>query len=89
LTVTTGRQLLKGWPEGATDVVVMLDANCSFRELDDDLSIYWGAFIGTGDEILISGTIGECGEAIAKARSAARERKGWMFDTYLLRRQDH
>ena len=26
LTVTTGRQLRHGWPEGATDVVVMLDA---------------------------------------------------------------
>ena len=37
----------------------MLDAHCSFRELDDDLSIYWGAFLGTDDEILISGTIGE------------------------------
>ena len=27
LTVTTGRQLRHGWPEGATDVVVMLDAS--------------------------------------------------------------
>jgi precorrin-6A synthase len=85
LTVTTGRQLRHGWPEGATDVVVMLDAHCSFRELDHDLSIYWGAFLGTDDEVLISGTIGECGETIADVRSAARTRKGWMFDTYLLR----
>jgi precorrin-6A synthase len=88
LTVTTGRQLDQGWPEGATDVVVMLDANCSFRKLDDDLSIYWGAFLGTDDEILISGTVGECGETIAEVRSAARTCKGWMFDTYLLRRRD-
>jgi precorrin-6A synthase len=89
LTVTTGRQLSNGWPEGATDVVVMLDAHCSFRELDDDLSIYWGAFLGTDDEILMSGTIGEAGAAIAEVRSAARARKGWMFDTYLLRRPAH
>jgi precorrin-6A synthase len=87
LTVTTGRQLGNGWPEGASDVVVMLDANCSFRELDRDLTIYWGAFLGTADEVLISGTIGECGETIAEVRSAARARKGWMFDTYLLRKQ--
>ena len=86
LTVTTGRQLGSGWPEGATDVVVMLDANCSFRELDRELTIYWGAYLGTDDEILISGTIAECGETIAEVRSAARARKGWMFDTYLLRR---
>jgi precorrin-6A synthase len=87
LTVTTGRQLRHGWPEGATDVVVMLDADCSFRELDRDLLIYWGAFLGTHDETLISGTIGECGETIVEVRSAARTRKGWMFDTYLLRRE--
>jgi precorrin-6A synthase len=87
LIVTTGRQLRNGWPHGATDVVVMLDAQCSFRALSDDLSIYWGAFLGTDDEILISGTIGECGDAIAEARSAARARKGWVFDSYLLRRQ--
>jgi precorrin-6A synthase len=76
-----------GWPEGASDVVVMLDANCSFRGLDRDLTIYWGAFLGTPDELLVSGTIGECGETIAEVRSAARARKGWMFDTYLLRKQ--
>jgi precorrin-6A synthase len=87
LTVTTGRQLREGWPGGASDVVVMLDANCSYRELDRDLTIYWGAFLGTEDEILISGTIGECGETIAEVRTAARARKGWMFDTYLLRKQ--
>jgi precorrin-6A synthase len=89
LTITTGRQLRRGWPAGATDVVVMLDAHCAFRELDEGLLIYWGAFLGTDDEILISGTIGECGATIADVRSAARTRKGWMFDTYLLRRQDH
>jgi precorrin-6A synthase len=88
LTITTGRQLRNGWPEGATDVVVMLDAHCSFRELDEGLFIYWGAFLGTDDEVLISGTIGECGETIAEVRSAARTRKGWIFDTYLLRRLD-
>jgi len=88
LIVATGRQLSQGWPEGASDVVVMLDAHCSFREFDHELSIYWGAFLGTDDEILISGTIGECADKIVEARSAARSRKGWMFDTYLLRRQD-
>jgi precorrin-6A synthase len=87
LIVTTGRQLAAGWPEGAADVIVMLDSSCSFRQLnDEDISIFWGAYLGTDDEILISGLIKECGEAIADMRSQARERKGWMFDTYLLRR---
>jgi precorrin-6A synthase len=85
--VTTGRELTKGWPEGASDVVVMLDANCSFNRLDDQgTAIYWGAYLGTADEILISGSIADCGEQIEQVRSEARARKGWMFDTYLLRR---
>jgi precorrin-6A synthase len=86
LLVTTGRELTKGWPEGVDDVVVMLDAHCSFTELDPGVSIYWGAYLGSPDEILISGTIADCGGEIARVRSAARARKGWMFDTYLLRR---
>jgi precorrin-6A synthase len=87
LLVTTGRELAKGWPEGADDVVVMLDPNCSFKELDDQSTlIYWGAYLGTADEILISGSIKDRGGDIERARSAARDRKGWMFDTYLLRR---
>jgi precorrin-6A synthase len=86
--VTTARQLTEGWPNGLNDVVVMLDPSCSFRTLDDqDATIYWGAYLGTPDEILISGTIEDCGEEIERARSAARARKGWMFDTYLLRRK--
>jgi precorrin-6A synthase len=87
LLVTTGRELAKGWPEGADDVVVMLDAHCSFQRLDDqEALIYWGAYLGTPDEILISGSIRDCGQEIESVRSAARAQKGWMFDTYLLRR---
>jgi len=87
LLVTTGRELAKGWPDGADDVVVMLDARCSFRQLDDQsTAIFWGAYLGTSDEILIAGTIAERGDEIERVRAEARSRKGWMFDTYLLRR---
>jgi precorrin-6A synthase len=85
--VTTARKLAERWPYGLDDIVVMLDSDCSFRRLDDQTtSIYWGAYLGTPDEILISGTIESCGEEIERTRAAARARKGWMFDTYLLRR---
>ncbi|HEY3941136.1 MAG TPA: precorrin-6A synthase (deacetylating) [Acidimicrobiales bacterium] len=86
--VTTGRGLAKRWATGVDDVaVVMLDPRCSFQDLDDpDTTIYWGAFLGTPDETLIAGTIGERGEEIKRVRSEGRARKGWMFDTYLLRR---
>jgi precorrin-6A synthase len=87
VVVTSGRQLLEQWRGGANDVVVMLDAHCSFLNLDDrDATIYWGAYLGTEDEILIAGTIAERGEEIRRVRDEVRARKGWVFDTYLLRR---
>jgi precorrin-6A synthase len=85
--ITTGRRLAEGLPENCDDVVVMLDAACSFTGLDEaGLEIYWGAYVGTRDEILVSGKLGEVGDEIQEARREARARKGWIMDTYLLRR---
>lgn len=85
--ITTGRRLAEGFPEGVDDVVVMLDAHRTFRQYaDQDIDIYWGAYIGTPDEILVSGPIGEAAPRIERLRAEARERKGWIMDTYLLRR---
>ncbi|MER6031166.1 precorrin-6A synthase (deacetylating) [Streptomyces sp. NPDC001851] len=85
--ITTGRRLAEGFPEGVDDVVVMLDAHQAFRRYaGEDMDIYWGAYIGTADEILVSGPIGEAGPRIERVRAEARERKGWIMDTYLLRR---
>jgi precorrin-6A synthase len=64
----------------------MLDASCSFTHVDPDTEIYWGAYLGTPDEIVLSGTVGETSAQIQAARREARERKGWIMDTYLLRR---
>ena len=82
--VTTGRRLRA---EGMTssDVLVMLDSGCAFQSLDPDVEIYWGAYLGTPDEILLSGTVGSVGAQIEKARTEAREEHGWIMDTYLLR----
>ncbi len=84
--ITTGRRLAEGFPEDVDDVVVMLDAHNSFTGVDDDVHIYWGAYVGTPDELLISGPVGEVAEQIVATRAEARERKGWIMDTYLLRR---
>jgi precorrin-6A synthase len=87
LHITTGRRLAEhGMPPGCDDVIVMLDASCSFTNVDSATEIYWGAYLGTRDEILMSGTVGEAGEKIRTARAEARARKGWIMDTYLLRR---
>lgn len=85
--ITTGRRLADGFPDHSDDVVVMLDAACSFEGLaDQDLEIYWGAYLGTEDELLVAGKLGEVAAEIKERRRAARERKGWIMDTYLLRR---
>jgi precorrin-6A synthase len=87
LHITTGRRLSEdGIPEHCGDVVVMLDASCSFTAVDPGTEIYWGAYLGTKDEILLSGTVRDVGGQIQAARSEARARKGWIMDTYLLRR---
>jgi precorrin-6A synthase len=65
----------------------MLDAACAFDGLaDQDLEIYWGAYLGTDDELLVSGKLADVAAEIKATRRAARERKGWIMDTYLLRR---
>ncbi len=85
--ITTGRRLAEGFPDGVDEVVVMLDADCSFRHLQDDaLEIHWGAYLGMDDEILVSGRVNEVGPQIERLRAEARERKGWIMDAYLLRR---
>jgi precorrin-6A synthase len=85
--VTTGRRLAGGFPVGVDEVVVMLDADCSFTRLRDDaLEIHWGAYVGMDDEILVSGPLPEVGAEIVRLRAEARERKGWIMDAYLLRR---
>jgi precorrin-6A synthase len=87
LHITTGRRLAgEGFPENADDVVVMLDGRAAFAAADGDDEIYWGAYLGTPDEILISGRVADVAERIVSEREAARERHGWIMDTYLLRR---
>lgn len=85
--ITPARLLAGGMPDGVDDVVVMLDAHATFTTLPPaGIDIYWGAYLGTADELLISGPLAEVAGEIARVREEARARKGWMFDTYLLRR---
>jgi precorrin-6A synthase len=81
--ITTGRQLRKDGFAGST--VVMLDGDCSFQACPPDTQIWWGAYLGTGDELLVAGTVGEVGTRIEALRADARARHGWIMDTYLLR----
>ena len=85
--ITTGRRLREGLPDGVDDVVVMLDSETSFRTvIGCGFEIFWGAYLGGPDEILIAGPLDDVADEIVRVRAEARAAKGWMFDTYLLRR---
>ena len=47
--ITTGRQLRENGLSGSA--VVMLDADCSFQDCPPSTRIWWGAYLGTPDEI--------------------------------------
>jgi len=87
--ITTGRNLRAGWPDGVDNVVVMLDGECSFVTIEqpERFDIYWGAYLGTKDEVLRAGNLREVSDDIQRVRRAARESHGWIMDTYLLRRR--
>ncbi|MBF8675770.1 precorrin-6A synthase (deacetylating) [Pseudomonas fulva] len=86
LIVLPGRRLVN---LGRIDnVVVMLDSCCAFTELSDPaLTIFWGAYLGTADEMLIAGPLEAVKARIVEVRASLRRRKGWMMDIYLLRRE--
>ncbi len=91
--ITTGRRLSQDSMATAaagpdtSDIVVMLDGACAFKHVtDSEVDIYWGAYLGTPDEILLSGKLSEIAPTIEQTRSRARAQKGWIMDTYLLRK---
>ena len=87
IEITTGRRLAAGQVSDADSLVVMLDAEDSYyRVADQETEIYWGAYLGTPDEILISGKLKDVADEIERVRKAARLENGWIMDTYLLRK---
>lgn len=87
IQITPARRLAEGLPPGVDNVVVMLDPGTTLRAIDPkDLDIYWGAYLGTEDEVLVSGRLSERIDEIEQLRARKRTEKGWIMDTYLLRR---
>lgn len=82
--LTTGRRVASGFD---IDSVVLLDPGSGLRSLrEHDATIYWGAYLGTADEVLISGKLKDVADEILRVRDEMRRAKGWIMDTYLLRR---
>ena len=67
----------------------MLDAQDAYQQIaDQELQIYWGAYLGTPDEILIAGQLKDVAGEIERVRKAARLANGWIMDTYLIRKPE-
>jgi precorrin-6A synthase len=85
--VTTGRRIAQGLPPEVDSTVVMLDDGTGLASIDPrGLDIWWGAYLGTPDEVLMAGPLAEIREAILALRAERRAAIGWIMDTYLLRR---
>jgi precorrin-6A synthase len=85
--ITPARRIAGGLPDGLDSAVVMLDSGFTAAGLDDPaLTVFWGAYLSTPDETLISGPLAEVAAEITATRAALRARHGWIMDTYLLRR---
>ena len=89
--VTPARRLAQaaepGLPDGLDSAVVMLDRGFTAAGFTEPgLSVFWGAYLGTPDEVIIAGPLAEVAEEITETRERLRERHGWIMDTYLVRR---
>lgn len=86
--ITTGRRLLDEYRPELGDVVVMLDGHLTCQHLVADypqLEIFWGAYLGSPEEVLIRGRLSEVIGQIIEKRAQLRTQRGWIMDTYLLR----
>lgn len=84
--ITTGRRLAADGLK-AQSTLVMLDGIQAFSKIDDpDAEIFWGAYLGTEDEIIRSGRLADVADEIMTTRAAARKKHGWIMDIYLLRK---
>jgi precorrin-6A synthase len=88
ITITTGRRVGEGEADGLSSAVVMLDNHQVFRRFDGEAEIFWGAYLGTQDEILIAGKVTEVAAEIVRVRAEAQAKHGWIMDTYMIRKPE-
>lgn len=91
--ITTGRRLAEDLALGVPNTVVMLDGQTAYNQIDNadldnaDLEIFWGAYLGTPQEVLVAGPLRDVAAEITRKRAEGRARHGWIMDIYLLRRR--
>lgn len=87
VTITTGRRVGEGEADMLSSAVVMLDNHHVFQRFaGDEAEIFWGAYLGTEEEILVAGKVSEVMGEIDQKRREAQARNGWIMDTYMIRK---
>ena len=89
VTIITGRRVGEGEADELSSAVVMLDNHQVFRRFaGEEAEIFWGAYLGTADEILVAGKVGEVMDEIERVRTEAQTKNGWIMDTYMIRKPE-
>lgn len=86
--LTTGRRLLADYRPELGDVVVLNDAEFTCRALVDefpDIELFWGAYLGTADQVLANGPLRTVLSDLLELRSRLLAHHGWIQEIYLLR----
>lgn len=86
--ITTGARLLSEYRPNLGDVVVMNDPDLACRGLVaefPDTEVFWGAYLGTPDQVLANGPLRTVTDDLAALRRRLLDHHGWIQDTYLLR----
>ncbi len=87
ILVATGRRLAEAVDAGHQNVVVMLDGGLTCLDLPlEGWWIWWGANLGSADEVLVAGPLAEVADVLRARREEVKQAAGWVMDTYLLRR---
>lgn len=71
-------------------VLVFLDNYETFQKFKDDenVTIHWGAFVGTEREVLFSGRLSEIYEKLKSLRRKIRKEVGVIMEIYYMKRGD-
>jgi len=85
--ISSGRTKGDVFPDIADSAVFMLNADKALRAVEGDPDIFWGAYLGMEQEILVSGRLSEVAAEIEEKRAAARAANGWIMDTVLMKRR--
>ncbi|MFH8572903.1 precorrin-6A synthase (deacetylating) [Streptomyces sp. NPDC017993] len=87
--IAPGRHVAGSGLTAGEDVAVMLDVGAALTaHREEGWWMYWGAYVGTPEELLVSGLLAEVADRVLELRATARERHGWIMDACLLRGDD-